>query len=321
MLGSEHFSPADPHLFFRSEKKNDPRLGEAVRPYSISSLKKDDFILAGYPDDEGIKINQGRVGARLAPDAIRSRLYKTSLSSFHKNPLNLCDFGNLKNNMSLEERHTALKNTVHEALSQGHCWIGVGGGHDYGYPDGAGFLLAHKESTKKPLILNFDAHLDVRSTELGLSSGTPFYRLLTDDTLPAFDFYEIGIQRQCNSSAHIEWAQKKGAHILFYEDLVMGGESLLKSILYTLSEVLTTKRPTYISIDIDCFSTAFAMGASQAWPTGFSPNDLLPLLNVLYSRLDVKVLGIYEVSPPLDLDERTVKLASLLIHQFLGPLQ
>ncbi len=318
-MGSEFFSPTDPALFFRSEKKNDPRLGEGARLSPTHAPETGDFLIAGYPDDEGIRINQGRPGAKLAPDAIRSRLYKTSASQFHKNPLNLYDLGNLKPLKNLEERHQALKESVRDALLKGHRWIGLGGGHDYGYPDGAGFLEAHKDSAKKPLVLNFDAHLDVRSTELGLSSGTPFYRLLTDTSLPAFDFYEIGIQRQCNSQAHINWAKERGTKILFYEDLMMSGESLFKATLDPLTELLTSKRPTYISIDIDCFSTAFAMGCSQAWPTGFSPNDLFPLLNILYARLDVKVLGIYEVSPPLDLDERTVKLASLIVHQFLGP--
>ncbi len=99
----------------------------------------------------------------------------------------------------------------------------------------------------------------------------------------------------------------------------MSGQTALKYLAEQFSEILVqSNRPTFVSVDIDCFSSSYAMGCSQAWPTGFIPNELLPFLNLLYSRLDVQALGIYEVSPPLDQDEQTVKLASQIIHQFTG---
>jgi formiminoglutamase len=103
--------------------------------------------------------------------------------------------------------------------------------------------------------------------------------------------------------------------------MMMSGKPISQFILDQLSEVLIKRRPTYISLDIDSFSTAYAMGCSQAWPTGFSPQELFPVLNVIFSRLDVQVLGVYEVSPPLDQDEKTVKLAAQVIHQYIGPLR
>lgn len=318
MNWSDFFKPVKSDLFFKSQKTGDPRLGEVSR--SQASLTAEAFHIAGYPDDEGIGLNSGRKGAALGPDAIRQRFYKMSASEFQKDSLNIIDLGNLDTSLELKERHEAGKHSVQEVLNKKGRWIGLGGGHDYGYPDGAGFLLANKDSRLKPLILNFDAHLDVRPTDKGLSSGTPFYRLLTEDSLPDFDFYEIGVQRQCNSQSHIEWAQAKDVKILFYEEMMMSGTPIHQYILDQLADVLIKKRPTYISVDIDCFSTAFAMGCSQAWPTGFSPNNLFPVLNVLFSTLDVQVLGLYEVSPPLDLDERTVKLAAQILHQFIGPI-
>lgn len=312
------FIPTDPKLFFRSDKTKDPRWGELVRKAPQQESQAGDVVLAGYPDDEGIALNGGRLGARLAPTAIRSRFYKTTATEQQTSPMRLYDMGDINTTLSLSERHAQLRSAVHKALSENKRWIGLGGGHDYGYPDGAGFLLANAKSKHKPLVINFDAHLDVRPTDRGLSSGTPFYRLLTDTELPEFDFIEVGLQRQCNSQDHIAWASEHGAKLFFYEDFMLAPEGIFKAILNGLSPYLLHPRPTYLSIDIDCFSTAYAMGASQAWPTGFSPQDLFPVLNILQNRLDIQCLGLYEVSPPLDLDERTVKLASLLIHQFLG---
>ncbi len=319
MSGLKSFKAPHPDLFFKSTKTGDPRLGEISLSFSEDKKIAGAYVLAGYPDDEGIRLNQGRPGAQLGPDAIRSRLYKTTRSEFHKEHFRLLDLGNIDPSLSLESKHEAGKQACYQVLKEKGKWIGLGGGHDYGYPDGAGFLKANSQSTRKPLIINFDAHLDVRPTDQGLSSGTPFYRLLTDKQLPPFDFIEVGIQRQCNSLEHIAWAKDKGVKILFLEDMLMSGQTALKYLAEQFSEILVqSNRPTFVSVDIDCFSSSYAMGCSQAWPTGFIPNELLPFLNLLYSRLDVQALGIYEVSPPLDQDEQTVKLASQIIHQFTG---
>ena len=318
------FIPADSSLFFKSGKTGDPRLGEVCRCPPKTNPQKGDFIIAGYPDDEGITLNKGRPGARLGPDAIRQYLYKTSFQPSHKKQ-NLVDLGNLDINCSLAERHQRAKTNVKKALDQKMHWVGLGGGHDYGYPDGAGFLQTNEKSEIKPLILNFDAHLDVRPTDQGLSSGTPFYRLLTEKKLPSFDFYEVGIQRQCNSQKHIEWVRDLGGHIIFLEDLLPPGHTfpaLIKAfenfIPQESTHPLIKKRPTFLSVDIDCFSSAYAMGCSQSWPTGFSPNELFPVFDLIYKHLDVQILGLYEVSPPLDQDGRTAKLAAQIIYHFLS---
>ena len=312
------FNPADSHLFFRSDKTGDSRFGEISNSVSLDAVQPG-FVIAGYPDDEGIGLNKGRLGAAQAPDSIRQLFYKTTPSHFHSDaPIQ--DVGNLDTTIPLEQRHEKVKESVCKALQKKSRWIGLGGGHDYGYPDGAGFLLANKDSKETPLVINFDAHLDVRPPDQGLSSGTPFYRLLTDNSLPEFDFYEIGVQTQCNSQDHWDWVSEQGGNIISFEQIMMSGMNQTQFILEELSEELLKERPTFISIDIDGFASSYAMGCSQSWPTGLTPNEIFPLLNVLYHSLDVQCLGIYEVSPPLDQDNRTVKLAAQLVHQFTGPI-
>ncbi len=307
-----NFEPCSPDLFFRSLKTQDPRLGELVNKNLPGAHH---YILAGYPDDEGISINGGRVGAKMAPDIIRKYFYKTTPTSTTPN-YKISDIGNLKLIDPLDKRHEHVKNEIKKSLIPNTTWIGLGGGHDYGYPDGAGFLASCQSEKYKPLVINFDAHLDVRPTDQGLSSGTPFYRLLTDTSLPAFDFVEIGIQRQCNSPQHIEWLLQKTPHLYFLDEIF--AETNWWQALYSrIAPLLIQRRPTYISIDIDGFSNAWAPGCSQSWATGFEPHGFMALLTLLKKRLDIRTLGIYEVSPPLDADDKTSKLAALLLHHFI----
>lgn len=308
------FEPCSTNLFFKSNKDGDPRLGELAHP----QLTPNDTLIVGYPDDEGIKINGGRTGAAMAPDTIRKYFYKMTPSPWSTDAKSFFDFGNLKITSTLEQRHSSIKTISHEYLAKGHRWVGLGGGNDYAYAEGAGFLLSQEKSKYKPLVINFDAHLDVRPTTQGLSSGTPFYRLLNDSQLRDFDFVELGIQSQCNSTAHYQWAKDKGAKILTLDELLVKN-NFVQSALEALAPLLLSPRPTYLSIDIDSFSSAYAPGCSQSWSTGFIPNDFLQLFKILNQRLDVRCLGIFEVSPPLDIDDRTAKLAAQILHAYVYP--
>jgi formiminoglutamase len=192
----------------------------------------------------------------------------------------------------------------------------LGGGHDYGFAEASGFLKACGGSGVRPLVINFDAHFDVRPDTKGLSSGTPFYRMLSSGA--ALDFAELGIQAQCNSKVHLKWLEDRGARVLTMEDIEASGESFETCAVRLLGDWILRPRPCFISVDIDAFSSAVAPGCSQSWATGFMPSDFFPLFDLLLRRLDVRALGIYETSPPLDIDDRTSKLAALIVHRYVS---
>lgn len=300
-------TPTDTKLFFTRNDSSDPRLGEWVR--DLATVSGPAWTLLGYPDDEGIALNGGRPGAQEAPQMIRTYFYKMTPSLLNPKQQTLVDLGNVPLDLTLAERHERGREIVHKMLSQGHRTLSLGGGHDYGYADGAGFIDHCLEKNQRPVVINFDAHLDVRPTDKGFHSGTPFHRLLTKYE-GKFDFIEVGLQNQCNSLVHLNWAKDKGAQILLYQDLQEFG--LAKSL-----EALVAPfkgRPCLLSVDIDAFTSSEAPGCSQSWTTGLRIADFLPALKMLQSTLDVRSLAVYEVSPPLDHDHRTSKLAALILH-------
>ncbi len=324
------FEAIDTSLFFSRNDSLDLRLGDFAQLISRDQIfnKSASTVIAGYPDDEGIALNGGRIGACQAPDQIRRSLYKMTPDLFTAprfiSPENaILDLGNLvvhsTDGTSIATRHEVVRSTAHEALKLGHRWVGLGGGHDYGFADGAAFLSWAETQQRKPIVINFDAHLDVRPLDKGLTSGTPFFRLLQEfmKSPGDFDFVEIGIQPQCNSRTHYDWAQSHGALILSWPELAMGARSWDRECLHRLSDLLLQSRPAFVSVDIDGFSSAFAMGCSQSWSTGFDPDGFFRVFDVILKRLDVRMLGVYEVSPPLDHDHRTSKLAAQIVHRFL----
>lgn len=313
-----HLKETSAELLFTRHDPEDPRLGEFVQTESDRNLP---ITVWGYPDDEGIKVNGGRLGAGEAPDSIRKVLYRmTPARSWPRSNLFL-DRGNWHpGKSSLEERQNVIRKAVNEVYTQNNSFLlTFGGGHDYGFPDAAGFLDAFAKGGAKPVVVNFDAHLDVRPLDRGISSGTPF-RQLFETFANEFDFVEIGIQPQCNSPFHWEWALSQGAQILTLETI--RNQNSVDGLGQALDEILDAdiKRPLFISLDIDAFSSREAPGCSASWPTGLSVEEMLKTLTWLFSSFDVKGLGIYEVSPPLDVDGKTSKLAALMTYQAIHEL-
>lgn len=316
-----HFIPNSQNLFSSKNDPDDIRLGDLFKTISMNELAKDtnhtdDFCLLGYPDDEGIQLNGGRIGAALAPTSIRQTLLKMTPQ---KNQKNFFDIGDLQISNELGQRHQSAQMTIQILQTQKIKTISLGGGHDYGYPDASGFLKAYlplqAHGSPKPIVLNFDAHLDVRPTHNGFNSGTPFYRLLNEFE-NQFVFAEIGLQPQCNSIKHREWALNKKAHLFDLKD-IQSVHGLLSLFNHPIFKTLTKATPIFISFDIDCLTSMEAPGCSQSWVTGLKIEDYLRFFSELSKKADIRGLGIYEVSPPLDFDKQTSKTAALLIYNFL----
>ncbi len=308
---NKYFNPIT--KFFSYNNPQDPRLGDLTKPLTKDSDLNNSIVILGYPDDEGINNNFGRVGAREAPKKIREYFYKMTPHLLRDQDPKLFDLGDFSIEGSLIDRHQNAKESLKNILDKTRKIITLGGGHDYGYPDGAAFLEVFKD--QKPLVINFDAHLDVRPLNDKITSGTPFFRLLTD--YRDFDFLEIGIQSQCNSRHHLKWAESKNAHILTFDEIMYSGRSQATKILEFLEPFLLKKRACFISLDIDAFSNAYAPGCSQSFATGFDPENFFKVYKILNERLDVRLVGIYEVSPAHDQDNKTSKLAAQVMFESL----
>ncbi|MGZ3723957.1 MAG: formimidoylglutamase, partial [Bdellovibrionales bacterium] len=290
------FLATDRKLFFSKNDPLDPRLGDLVKTKSEGA----DVAILGYPDEEGIRLNGGREGASQGPREIRHWLYRTT--PHPRRPLkSFADLGDLDVTSNINQRHENALKMGRDLLAKNLQLLTFGGGNDYAYCDGMAFLETFKG--KKPLIINIDAHLDVRDLTHGLTSGTPFFRLLESDV--RFEFIELGAQSQCNSDHHWDYVEKKGGRIISFDEILESGLPLTECVLGLLGDSLLRRRPAYLSIDIDAMAMPYATGSSASWPIGFHPQPLWSLLQVLMKRLDVRVFGIYEVSPPLDIASGT----------------
>ena len=299
------FQSVDQKLFYKSPKANDPRLGDEVKPMSTEEATSlpESWLIAGYPDDEGVGLNFGKKGAAGGPHAIRNMLYRLSLRNKQRE---IFDIGDFESSTDLAKKHENIKEIL-QKLYLKHRILSFGGGHDYAYPDVAAFLESLPEG-EEALVINVDAHLDVRQPTPEPHSGTPFYRLLEEYS--NFQLVQFGYQAQANSLIHEEYCRNKKVILIPYEDR--------GSVLSRLAEFLQdSSRPCFLSIDIDGFSSTLAPGASAAWPIGLQWNDFEPLFLRILENVNLRAAGLYEVAPNLDDSDKTSKLAASIAYRIL----
>ena len=318
--------PTPQKLFFSKQDPEDPRLGDIIQSladlpnFEMEALleQSSDVLIFGYPDDEGIKNNGGRVGAASAPQKIREFLYKMTPSVGDYHFIEATDLGDFQKDGDLGLFQEDLAKHLADFYRGNRRCLSFGGGHDYGFVDACAFVNAF--GADNSLIINFDAHLDVRpvkkSPETGLdliNSGTPFYRLMTRHQP---QFLEVGIQDQCNSRVHLEWLEKRGGSVLHLRHIEQVG--LIKALDDYFSAFPNIyEKKVFLSFDIDSLCQSQAPGCSQSFVGGLDFAEVRVALEFIYQQFDVRGLGIYEVSPLLDFDNRTSKAAALLAHQFL----
>lgn len=298
-------TPPDPALLFRRNDPNDPRLGEVVKiaPEDYATAHT---ILLGCPQDEGVRRNQGRIGAAAAPDAIRAALYKLPVSVL--DTAGFFDLGNTRIQDSLEATHTQHQQLVERIIADGKRLIVLGGGNDISFPDAAG-LAAQVDSV---LAFNIDAHFDVRADE-PRNSGTPYRQLLEGGHLLPDNFYEMGFQWFGNAAPYIAYLREKGVQHHALDDLRMNG------IPQTFADILQHKvtEAIFWGFDMDVVRAADAPGVSAPNPTGMTGAELCQLAQLAGRDPRTRLVEISEVNPTYDLDGRTCRLAAVAIFYVL----
>ena len=295
------------NLFYKRNDPGDVRLGEII----TSDLKfyyDSNVVILGSPQDEGVIRNKGREGAKDAPDKIREALYKLA-NSGKIDKLKIFDIGNLKIESSLEEVHDKQEEVVYQLLKENKKIIILGGGNDISYPD----CKALSRFNNDLLAFNIDSHFDVRS-DTPRNSGTPYRMLLEENLIKPKDFFEIGIKPFFTSIVHKKYLETRRCNILYFDEVKKKGlKKLLKEIL-----VKKKNKVLFWGFDMDSVNSSDAPGVSAPSPVGLSAGEVVSISELAGKDKRTNIFEISEVNPKYDIDNRTSKLAAIMIWHFLN---
>lgn len=300
------------------------RVHHVITPIRELSSQRSGAQLLGFETDEGVLRNKGRVGAKMAPDAIRSALSNLAWHSDGSVNAEIYDLGNSgSSSHPLEQNQNITADIITAALSRGPVVV-LGGGHEIAWPSFLGLSNHLRQSEPNPRIgiINFDAHFDLREYQsetvaLTPSSGTPFSQIADhcQSEQLTFEYFCIGISSTSNTQALFDKAQRLNVRYIEDTELLLNPHA---PMLEKLERFIASVDYLYLTIDLDVFNAALAPGVSAPAAIGLSIEHFYPFFNaILQHNNKLLMADIAECNPTYDIDNRTAKLAARLCWQML----
>lgn len=310
---------AQPYSFDSSSQQNNQQNGQRIG-------------LVGFACDQGVRRNQGRVGARAAPPLIRQAFAAlpviAELQQRFDGQLStlLGDAGDIHCHdnddfaeRSLEQAQLTYADKVSHIIQQGGLPVGLGGGHAIAYGSFLGLWQALQQpdatsNNDAPLrigIINFDAHLDIRQSDVA-TSGTPFRQIaehLEAQDQP-FHYCCIGVSRFSNTAALFDRAEQLGVHIISDEDCA---NKKWKKLAAQIGTFINDVDVIYLTIDMDCLPASVVPGVSAPAAYGINLAFVERAVKRIMASGKVKMADIAEINPTFDIDARSCKVAARLL--------
>lgn len=282
------------------------RIHQIIKPFENQSNSK---VFLGFCSEEGVKRNKGRLGAKKSPDIIRKALSNLPI---HFSTQDLYDSGNIIVDEDLEEAREIQVDKISVILNQHSLPIVIGGGHETAL---GSFLAFAKKYPKNSIIINLDAHFDIRLPKPVSTSGTPFYEMFQycEQNQIDFNYFVLGIQQLGNTQALFKRADDLKITYKLADEI----HADLNNVLEDLKTTLNQYDNIYLSIDMDVFDAAFAPGVSATTINGLTPFQIKSIIQVLKLSNKIKLVDVVEVNPNYDIDNQTAKLAAHIIYEFL----
>lgn len=282
------------------------RIHQIIEPY-VGQFKSK--VILGFCSDEGVKRNKGRVGARNAPIEIKKALSNLPV---HFSNFNISDGGDIRVEDDLEKARLYQVSKVKSILSTESLPLVLGGGHETALGDFLAFIAAFPQDS---LVINLDAHFDLRLPSPSSTSGTPFYEMFQyckENNLD-FNYLVLGIQELGNTKALFDRADELSVNYFLADEIHLD----FSLFLLKLEAYLSRFQHIYLSVDMDVFDVAYAPGVSAPSINGLTPYQVKEIIRKIKSTNKLKLMDCVELNPIYDRDHQTSKLASHLIYNIL----
>ncbi|WP_218940752.1 formimidoylglutamase [Allopusillimonas soli] len=298
-----------------AERGDTRRLFHIVRE-SDAGFGPGDMVLLGFACDDGVRRNHGRPGARHGPAAIRrmvAGLPAHDLSPFWDAGDVVCEDGDI------EAAQNRLAVHIARVLDAGALPLTLGGGHEVAWGSFQG-LAMHLEAQASAahgniLVLNLDAHFDLRTSRPG-SSGTPFDQILEQARRQGLPVHYacLGIARTGNTRALFDHADALG--VTYFEDTAMQ-ESCLAQRLDDVQGLLAQADIVYLTIDLDVLPAGVVPGVSAPAVLGVPLHVVETLVRAVKDSGKLRLADIAEMNPDFDRDNQTARVAARLVWNLL----
>ncbi len=275
-----------------------------------------DFAVVGVPFDTGASY---RVGARFAPEAIRSIsvLLKPNNLVLKVSIFDHCsgvDYGDLPVVPGyIEESYRKIEEALFPLVDKGVNTILLGGDHSVTLPE----LRALARKHGPIALIHFDSHGDIweKVFEKPYNHGTPFRRAVEEDLILVDHSIQVGMRGSAYTLDEVDAARSLGFEVVTaHEAHEIGILKLIERIRNRVGEA-----KVFVTFDIDFVDPAYAPGTGTIEVGGFTSGDALRLVRGL-EGLDLIGIDVVEVLPAYDPTQITAYLAANVVFEYMSLL-
>ena len=280
--------------------------------------------IIGYPFDLGVERNNGRMGAKGGPGALRRSI--TNLAWHRERPI--ADLGDVaevspsvvtgsnyfETSDAVASSQSSLFGVVSTAIEWGYFPVVLGGGHDLAAATTSAAIINGAKSKKSCAIVNFDAHFDLRRAPAP-NSGTGFLQSAEICSkvvaIDSFNYFVIGVAESSNTTLLFETANSIGAKFILDRDVDEKANGFIDDVIDSFDAI-------YISVDLDSIESSSMKAVSAPAAYGITVKTIEDSLMRLIRSGKVVGVDFAEFNPTFDDDSTSSKVAGRLIHSVLS---
>jgi agmatinase len=275
-----------------------------LQPFLDSTTTFEDarYILIGAPMD---LTSSFRSGSRFAPDAIRqASQYMETYShrtGLDLDDISLCDAGNIADLMEVPSSLQRIEEAVSLTRASGKVPVLLGGEH--------AITLGALRALGPDLVVDFDAHLDLRDRLLGLdmSHGTFMRRAMEE-----LGFRLVVVGGRALSREELDFANENADRVMMIaaEGFMHEG---VGAAVESMKPWLDSSASAYLSVDMDVIDPASAPAVGNPSPEGIGVTQTL---NLIREIADESFMGfdLTEVTPHYDSGLTAVQAAHIVLE-------
>ena len=288
--------------------KLDELCNTTLQPFldSTTPFEEARYVLFGAPLD---LTASHRSGARFAPNAIRqASAYMETYSpktDLDLEKVSIADIGDLKDLCNVEGSLRNVETLIRMIHDAGKIPGMMGGEHTV--------TLGALRALRPDLIVDFDAHLDLRDELFGLKlSHATFMRRAFEE----MNIRVIFIGGRAFSREEFKFAEADADHFTVYQSHDLRGSNKDRICNYLTDEVGKASS-VYVSVDMDVLDPAYAPAVGNPSPDGMTVAMLSDLLETVWGE-NVVGFDVTEITPYYDSGITAINGAHVILQAIYG---
>ncbi|MEO8762452.1 MAG: formimidoylglutamase [Bacteroidia bacterium] len=268
-----------------------------IHSTSFPDLENIDLAIVGVCEDRLAISNKGSASA---PNEVRKHLYKLFAGSFAPR---VADLGNIMPGHTESDTFYALSETVEFLVKQNIVPIIIGGSQDLTFAQFRGYERLEQTIN----IVSIDATFDIGSAESELNNKTFLGKIILQQPNYLFNYSNIGYQTYLVPQTSISMMNK-----LYFDAYRLGQ---IRDMIAEAEPII--RHADMLSFDMNALKHSDAPANEDAQPNGFYAEEACQMMRYAGMNDKLTSVGIYEINPAFDLQEKTASLAAQMIWCFM----